>query len=118
MHIKFQITIIYYKVSVQVEIIEKHGKRNNDGKTPKSLEMEQDDVIEVYQEQTEGGTDEAETEYVKLKVVGQDSNEIHFRVNHICIHVRIQLICMQGGGVDSTPPYEITIFGPRMTNLT
>jgi len=24
--------------------------------------------------------DEAETEYMKLKVVGQDSNEIHFRV--------------------------------------
>ena len=49
-------------------------------KPPKSLEMEQDDVIEVYQEQTGGGADEAETEYIKLKVVGQDSNEIHFRV--------------------------------------
>ena len=49
-------------------------------KSPKSLEMEQDDVIEVYQEQTGGGADEAETEYIKLKVVGQDSNEIHFRV--------------------------------------
>merc|ERR1712240_45059 len=61
------------------------GKRINDDETPKSLEMEQDDVIEVYQEQTGGGADEAETEYneaeteyVKLKVVGQDSNEIHF----------------------------------------
>ena len=42
--------------------------------------MEQDDVIEVYQEQTGGGADEAEKEYIKLKVVGQDSNEIHFRV--------------------------------------
>ena len=28
------------------------GKRINDEETPKSLEMEQDDVIEVYQEQT------------------------------------------------------------------
>ena len=56
------------------------GKRINDEETPKSLEMEQDDVIEVYQEQTGGGADEAETEYIKLKVVGQDSNEIHFRV--------------------------------------
>ena len=56
------------------------GKRINDDETPKSLEMEQDDVIEVYQEQTGGGADEAETEYIKLKVVGQDSNEIHFKV--------------------------------------
>lgn len=58
------------------------GKRINDDETPKSLEMEQDDVIEVYQEQTGGGADEGETEYIKLKVVGQDSNEneIHFRV--------------------------------------
>ena len=56
------------------------GKRINDDETPKSLEMEQGDVIEVYQEQTGGGADEGETEYIKLKVVGQDSNEIHFRV--------------------------------------
>merc|ERR1712083_798825 len=41
-------------------------------------EMEQDDVIEVYQEQTGGAGDDSE--YIKLKVVGQDSNEIHFRV--------------------------------------
>ena len=32
------------------------GKRINDDETPKSLEMEQDDVIEVYQEQTGGRT--------------------------------------------------------------
>ena len=31
--------------------------------------MEQNDVIEVYQEQTGGGADEAETEYIKLKVL-------------------------------------------------
>merc|ERR1711983_460834 len=55
------------------------GRRINDDETPKALEMEQDDVIEVYQEQT-GGGDKDETEYIKLKVVGQDSNEIHFRV--------------------------------------
>ena len=34
------------------------GKRINDDETPKSLEMEQDDVIEVYQEQTGGGADD------------------------------------------------------------
>ena len=56
------------------------GKRINDDETPKSLEMEQDDVIEVYQEQTGGGEDAGETEYIILKVVGQDNKEIHFRV--------------------------------------
>ena len=35
----------------------------------------------MYQEQTGGGVDEREIKYIKLKVVGQDSNEIHFRVN-------------------------------------
>merc|ERR1711860_366213 len=30
------------------------GRRINDDETPKTLEMEQDDVIEVYQEQTGG----------------------------------------------------------------
>ena len=43
--------------------------------------MEQDDIIEVYQEQTEGAAEEGEkTECIKLKVIGQDSNEIHFLV--------------------------------------
>ena len=41
--------------------------------------MEQDGAIEVYQDQTGGGTDDEETENSKLKVVGQDRNEIHFR---------------------------------------
>ena len=54
--------------------------RINDDETPKLLEMEQDDVIEVYQEQTGGGADEAEIEYIKLKMVGKDSNAIYFRV--------------------------------------
>jgi len=31
------------------------GRRINDDETPKQLEMENDDVIEVYQEQTGGG---------------------------------------------------------------
>uniref|UniRef100_A0A914WQI4 Small ubiquitin-related modifier n=1 Tax=Plectus sambesii TaxID=2011161 RepID=A0A914WQI4_9BILA len=31
------------------------GRRINDDETPKSLEMENEDVIEVYQEQTGGG---------------------------------------------------------------
>ena len=56
------------------------GMRINDEETPKSLEMEHDDVIEVYQEQTGGGEDTGETEYIKLKVVGQDSN-VYFNVN-------------------------------------
>ena len=34
------------------------GRRINDDDTPKALEMEQDDVIEVYQEQTGGGPDQ------------------------------------------------------------
>merc|ERR1712112_640831 len=34
------------------------GRRINDDETPKALEMEQDDVIEVYQEQTGGGDDD------------------------------------------------------------
>merc|ERR1712156_226522 len=34
------------------------GRRINDDETPKSLEMEQDDVIEVYQEQTGGSSRE------------------------------------------------------------
>merc|ERR1712137_1292752 len=34
------------------------GRRINDDETPKALEMEQDDVIEVYQEQTGGAGDE------------------------------------------------------------
>merc|ERR1712117_903931 len=45
------------------------GRRINDDESPKALEMEQDDVIEVYQEQT-GGEDSGnkdETEYIKLK---------------------------------------------------
>jgi len=32
------------------------GKRINDDDTPKALEMENDDVIEVYQEQTGGSS--------------------------------------------------------------
>ncbi len=40
------------------------GRRINDDETPKALEMEQDDVIEVYQEQTggkdDGGTDRSD----------------------------------------------------------
>ena len=34
------------------------GKRINDEETPKSLGMEQDDVIDVYQEQTGGKANE------------------------------------------------------------
>ena len=66
-----------------------NGRRINDNESPKALKMEHDDVIEVYQEQTEGEDSankgdrvysEYETEDIKLKVVGQDSKEIHFSV--------------------------------------
>ena len=58
------------------------GQRINDDETLKDIEMEQDNVIEVYQEQTGGVAEEGDKtlDYIKLKVVGQDSNEIHFRV--------------------------------------
>eukprot|EP00092_Neocalanus_flemingeri_P037120 GFUD01040407.1.p1 GENE.GFUD01040407.1~~GFUD01040407.1.p1 ORF type:complete len:179 (+),score=64.07 GFUD01040407.1:44-580(+) len=51
------------------------GRRINDDETPKALEMEQDDVIEVYQEQTGGGMmyetlDEASEYTFDLQVVG------------------------------------------------
>jgi len=42
--------------------------------------MEQDDVIEVYQEQIGVGAEAVKTQHIKLKVVGQDSNAIHLRV--------------------------------------
>ena len=44
--------------------------------------MEQDNVIEVYLEQTGGVAEEGDKtlDYIKLKVVGQDSNEIRFWV--------------------------------------
>ena len=78
------------------------GRQINDNETPKQLEMEQDNVIEVFQKLQEKNlmtsmpktepilsrcikdnkkTTAGETEYIKLKVVGQNSNEIHFRVS-------------------------------------
>jgi len=44
------------------------------------MKWKEDDFIEVYQEQTAGEADEGEIEYIKLNVVGQDSNEIHSKV--------------------------------------
>ena len=51
------------------------GRRINDDESPRTLEMEQDDVIEVYQEQTGGGVmyetmDEAAEFTFELQVVG------------------------------------------------
>ena len=46
------------------------GRRINDDETPKALEMEQDDVIEVYQEQTGGSccwTPFADKVFLKLE---------------------------------------------------
>ena len=51
------------------------GKRLNDEETPKSLEMEQDDVIEVYQEQTGGGDEETGDESIAVKIIGLDGQE-------------------------------------------
>merc|ERR1712204_143479 len=44
------------------------GRRINDDETPKALEMEQDDVIEVYQEQTGGGESDVQEETDQTKV--------------------------------------------------
>ena len=48
-------TLFYILSSVYMSRFLFDGRRINDDETPKALEMEQDDVIEVYQEQT-GGT--------------------------------------------------------------
>ena len=48
------------------------GNRINDDETPKSLEMEQDDVIEVYQEQTGSGIEGESSDFIKIKVMGSD----------------------------------------------
>ena len=48
-------TLFYMLSSVSMRRFLFDGRRINDDETPKALEMEQDDVIEVYQEQT-GGT--------------------------------------------------------------
>ena len=48
-------TLFYTLSSVAMHRFLFDGRRINDDETPKALEMEQDDVIEVYQEQT-GGT--------------------------------------------------------------
>merc|ERR1719508_694727 len=59
--------------------------RINDDETPKALEMEQDDVIEVYQEQTGGGEDEEES--ITLKIKGIVTNEMTFKVKpHMAIN--------------------------------
>ena len=61
------------------------GRRINDDETPKALEMEQDDVIEVYQEQTGGGEDEEES--ITLKIKGIVTNEMTFKVKpHMAIN--------------------------------
>jgi small ubiquitin-related modifier len=58
-----------------------NGHHISDDESPEALKMMQDDIIEVYEEQTEGAAKESEkTECIKLKVIGQDSNEIHFLV--------------------------------------
>merc|ERR1719508_449743 len=55
------------------------GRRINDDETPKALEMEQDDVIEVYQEQTGGAdniTEKEDSQKHNLKTDTQSSKTI------------------------------------------
>ena len=56
------------------------GKRVNENETPKSLAKELDDAIGENQDFSGRGANEAETGGIKLNVVGQDFNEIHFKV--------------------------------------
>merc|ERR1711946_43268 len=61
------------------------GRRINDDETPKALEMEQDDVIEVYQEQTGGGViwdtlEEAAEETFDIQVVGAGTSRTRVTV--------------------------------------
>ena len=88
------------------------GRRINDDETPKVLEMEQDDVIEVYQEQTGGVAEEGDkTEYIKLKVVGQDSNENHFQVKFSTNMGKIKKSYAERNGVGvSTLRYVLSRF--------
>nr|ACO10968.1 Small ubiquitin-related modifier 1-A precursor [Caligus rogercresseyi] len=44
------------------------GRRINDDETPKALEMEQDDVIEVYQEQS-GGNEDSSSSPLPLEAI-------------------------------------------------
>ena len=61
------------------------GRRINDDETPKALEMEQDDVIEVYQEQTGGGViwdtlEEAAEDTFDIQVVGAGTSRTRVTV--------------------------------------
>merc|ERR1711970_832033 len=72
------------------------GRRINDDETPKALEMEQDDVIEVYQEQT-GGMEEEEK--VKLKISGILANEVTFKVKPSMAINNVKKLFSQKAGV-------------------
>ena len=52
--------------------------------------MDGDGVIESRQEQTNGGADKAEIKHIKLVVVKQDLNPIHFRSKMTAQVVRIK----------------------------
>ena len=65
------------------------GKRINDEETPKSLEMEQDDVIEVYQEQTGGASKE-------------DFLDLMKDYKNIAFYVQIRIALLQG----VRPPFD------------
>ena len=71
------------------------GRRINDDETPKALEMEQDDVIEVYQEQTGGGAIMFETldeapEYTYDLKVSKISFRIEFNISK-CLNALMKI---------------------------
>ena len=87
------------------------GQRINDEDTPQTLKMEEDDLIEVFREQTGGMDDsgcegEMELEYlvtvgkIKLKVVAQDFSEIHYRVKLSTQLVKLKKCYAERVGVD------------------
>ena len=79
--------MIFFIYSLQVFLFRFlfDGRRINDDETPKALEMEQDDVIEVYQEQTGGGViwdtlEEAAEDTFDIQVVGAGTSRTRVTV--------------------------------------
>ena len=60
------------------------GRRIRDDETPKVLEMDQDDIIEVYQEQTGGMAD-----YIKLTVIDKDVKPKSLKLKAVNFKIKI-----------------------------
>ena len=72
------------------------GRRINDDETPKALEMEQDDVIEVYQEQT-GGADSSwiplvGKDFLKLKICSEQIDAL--KANYVFANHPVTFLCL------------------------